>query len=247
MSIGEKQKVFIYEVAPRDGLQNEPKFVETKDKVVLLNMLSESGFKKIETTSFTSPRAIPALGDADELMQSIKRNPKVTYSALVPNLRGLQRAVSANVEEANFVLSCSETHNRVNLRMSREDSLAQLKDVVEVGRENQININTSLSTAFGCPMEGEVRLSEVIGVVERLTSLGVDSITLCDTTGMAYPDQVSKTCSQLKKLYPSVSVTLHLHNTRGLALANALAALNVGINQFDSSLGGLGGCPYAPG
>lgn len=241
------QKLFINEVAPRDGFQNERQFIDTEDKIAFIDMLSASGFAKIEVTSFTSPKAIPALRDAEQVMQRIQRHSDVVYTVLVPNVRGAQRALECLVDEVNLVMSVSETHNLTNLRMGREQSLAQLSDVMSVVRGNGIDINVSLSTAFGCPMEGEIAESEVFRLVEHFARQGVDGVTLCDTTGMAYPSQVQSMAAAVRRRFPDLGLTLHFHNTRGMALANTVAALEAGVYQFDAALGGLGGCPYAPG
>ena len=180
-------------------------------------------------------------------MQAIARNPDVTYTALVPNARGAQRALECGLDEINLVMSVSETHNRANLRMTREQSFAQLRDVVEAVRGSRIAINVSLSTVFGCPMEGDIDANAVYALVERFAALGVDGVTLCDTTGMAYPTQVGRIGRAVRGRFPGLTTTLHFHNTRGMALANTLAALDAGIDRYDASLGGLGGCPYAPG
>src|SRR5690606_480464 len=242
-----KGRIYIQEVAPRDGLQNEAAFVETVDKIALINALSECGFTKIESTSFTSPRAIPALRDADAVMHEIKRKPGLASSALVPNLRGVERGLAANVDEISFVLSVSGTHNRSNLRMSREQSLPELDAIASVLKGSEVSLNVSLSTAFGCPMEGDIDASEVDRLVDQVAALDANGVTLCDTTGMAYPVQVANIGAEVLRRYPELTTTMHFHDTRGMALANVLAALDVGIVHFDSSLGGLGGCPYAPG
>lgn len=242
-----KQRLYIQEVATRDGFQNEAVFVDTEDKIALVNALSECGYAKIEVTSFTSPKAIPALKDAEAVMHRIVRKEGVVYTVLVPNIRGAERALSCNVDEVNLVMSVSESHNRRNLRMTREQSFAQLAEVVKVVRQSPVAINVSLSTAMGCPMEGDVPVSEVLDWTARFAGLGVHGVTLCDTTGMAYPSQVGELSRLARERFPALELTLHFHNTRGLALANTLAALAAGIDRFDSSLGGLGGCPYAPG
>ncbi|MEW6344611.1 MAG: hydroxymethylglutaryl-CoA lyase [Paraburkholderia sp.] len=242
-----RPRLYIQEVATRDGFQNEARFIETDDKIALIDRLSACGFAKIEVTSFTSPRAIPALRDAEAVMQRITRHPGVGYTVLVPNVRGAERALSCDVDEVNLVMSVSESHNRANLRMSREQSFAQLRDVIEVVSKTRVAINVSLSTAFGCPMEGDVAEDEVLGWVSRFAALGVHGVTLCDTTGMAYPNQVRQLAQRTRQDFAQLETTLHFHNTRGMALANTLAALEAGIDRFDASLGGLGGCPYAPG
>jgi hydroxymethylglutaryl-CoA lyase len=242
-----KTPLFIQEVGPRDGLQIESCFVPTREKIALIDALSLCGLAKIEVTSFTSPKAIPALADADEVMRGIHRQPGVVYTALVPNARGAERAIAAGTDELNLVMSASETHNRLNLRMTREQSLERLQEVVVLARTSGVALNVSLSTAFGCPMEGEVPETVVLGLAERFLNQGVVGITLCDTTGMAHPRQVEALCGAFKGRFPRASLTLHLHNTRGMGLANVLAGLAAGVNRFDASLGGLGGCPYAPG
>jgi hydroxymethylglutaryl-CoA lyase len=242
-----KQRIYIHEVASRDGFQNEARFVDTDAKVALIDHLSACGYAKIEVTSFTSPKAIPALRDAEAVMHRIARREGVVYTVLVPNLRGAERALSCSVDEVNLVMSVSESHNRSNLRMTREQSFAQLRDIIKVVRETPVAINVSLSTAMGCPMEGEVPVPQVIDWMRRFAELGVHGITLCDTTGMAFPSQVAALCSAARERFVGLELTLHFHNTRGMALANTLAALSAGIDRFDASLGGLGGCPYAPG
>lgn len=242
-------RIEINEVGPRDGLQIEKTLVCTDDKVALVDALSACGFKRIEVTSFTSPRAIPALADAQDVMRRIRRHPGVVYTALVPNIRGLERALEAGTDEMNLVMSSSETHNRANLRMTREQSLAELTAILRAaGAQGHVPCNVSLSTAFGCPFDGDVAASQVLDLVRRLTGAGASGITLCDTTGMAYPTQVADVCARVAAALPGgVALTVHLHNTRGMALANALAAWQNGVTRFDAAAGGLGGCPYAPG
>jgi hydroxymethylglutaryl-CoA lyase len=242
-----KQRLYIQEVATRDGFQNEAVFVDTDAKIALVNQLSECGYAKIEVTSFTSPKAIPALKDAEGVMHRIVRKPGVVYTVLVPNIRGAERALSCYVDEVNLVMSVSESHNRRNLRMTREASFAQLREVVGVVKQSPVAINVSLSTSLGCPMEGDVPLATVLDWMGRFADIGVHGVTLCDTTGMAYPSQVEELSRAARERFPKLELTLHFHNTRGMALANTLAALAAGIDRFDSSLGGLGGCPYAPG
>ena len=241
------KRLYIQEVATRDGFQNEKQFVDTDAKIALVNALSACGFAKIEVTSFTSPKAIPALRDAEAVMHGIARREGVVYTVLVPNVRGAERALSCGVDEVNLVMSVSETHNRANLRMSREQSFAQLREVIGVMKTTPVAINVSLSTSMGCPMEGDVAVEEVLRWTERFAGLGVHGVTLCDTTGMAFPKQVGDLCRSARDAFSALQLTLHFHNTRGMALANTLAALDAGIDRFDASLGGLGGCPYAPG
>jgi hydroxymethylglutaryl-CoA lyase len=243
----QKTRLYLHEVATRDGFQNEGVFIPTDEKVALIDALGDCGYAKIEATSFTSPRAIPALRDAEEVMHRIVRKPGVEYTVLVPNVRGAERALSCGVDEINLVMSVSETHNRANLRMTRDASFEQLKAVADSVKGSELAINVSLSTVFGCPMEGDIEADDVLSWVDRYARLDVRGITLCDTTGMAYPSQVEALLKDVKARFPSLMLTAHFHNTRGLGLANVLAAINAGIDRFDASLGGLGGCPYAPG
>jgi len=240
------KRIFFNEVVTRDGFQIEGEFVPTDAKVRLVDALSECGYAKIEVTSFTSPRAIPMLRDAEEVMGRIRRVAGVEYTVLVPNLRGAERAMESRADELNLVMSTSETHNLANLRMPREKSFAALADVIRfVGGRTPVNV--SLSTAFGCPMEGEVPQETVLGWAQRFADLGVRGVTICDTTGMAHPAQVARMCEEAQRRFPGLQLTLHFHNTRGMGLANVLAAVQAGVVRFDGSLGGLGGCPYAPG
>ena len=240
------KRIYFNEVAPRDGFQIEPRFIPTDDKIALVDALSGCGYAKIEVTSFTSPKAIPMLRDAEEVMGRIRRAPGVEYTVLVPNLRGAERALEACADELNLVMSVSETHNLANLRMPREKSFAALADVIR-HVDGRTPINISLSCSFGCPMEGEVAQDEVLRWGDRFAELGMRGLSICDTTGMANPAQVSRMVEALQQRFASRQLTLHFHNTRGMGLANVLEAVQGGIDRFDSSLGGLGGCPYAPG
>jgi hydroxymethylglutaryl-CoA lyase len=240
------KRIYFNEVVTRDGFQMEPVFVATDDKIALIDALSTCGYAKIEVTSFTSPKAIPMLRDADEVMGRIKRLPGVDYTVLVPNLRGAERAFEARADELNLVMSMSETHNRANLRMSMAQSFAALSEIIQRS-QGLAAINVSLSTAFGCPMEGDVPQAVVLGYAQRFLDIGVRGLTICDTTGMAHPAQVSRMADAVQTLAGHLQLTMHFHNTRGMGLANVLAAVQSGITRFDGSMGGLGGCPYAPG
>ncbi|MDA8456427.1 hydroxymethylglutaryl-CoA lyase [Acidovorax sp. GBBC 3334] len=244
---GAGRRIHLQEVGTRDGLQMERAFVPTEDKIALVDALSATGLSKIEVTAFVSPTAIPALRDAEVVMREIARRPGVVYTALVPNVRGAERAIEARTDELNLVMSASETHNLVNLRMAREQSFASLAQVVATAQGADVAVNVSLSCVFGCPMEGDVAEAEVFGLVQRFADLGVGGITLCDTTGMAHPAQVAALVAAARARWPGMGFTLHFHNTRGMGLANVLAAIGAGADRFDASLGGLGGCPYAPG
>ncbi|ALK95540.1 hydroxymethylglutaryl-CoA lyase [Massilia sp. WF1] len=245
---GAGRRIHIQEVGLRDGLQAESRFVPTADKIALADMLSGAGLAKIEASSFVSPRAVPALADAAEVFAGIARQPGVVYSALIPNLRGAERAIGAGVGEMNLVMSASESHNLSNLRMTREQSFAGLEEVAALAHGRGVRVNISLSCSFGCPMEGEVAQQTVLDWCARyVDQLKVQGITLCDTTGMAFPTQVHALTREVRERWPALELTLHFHNTRGMGLANVLAAIDAGADRFDASLGGIGGCPYAPG
>jgi len=241
-----KPRIYFNEVVTRDGFQIEPNFIATDTKVALVDAMSACGYAKIEVTSFTSPKAIPMLRDAEEVMGRIQRVAGVEYTVLVPNLRGAERALESKADELNLVMSVSQTHNLANLRMPRETSFAALAEVVR-RVDGRTPINVSLSCSFGCPMEGDVPLTTLMAWAERFVQLGVRGVTVCDTTGMAHPAQVAQVVDALQARFASTQLTLHFHNTRGMGLANVLAGVQGGIVRFDGSLGGLGGCPYAPG
>ena len=240
-------RVHINEVAPRDGLQMESCFVPTADKVAFVDALSDCGFATLEVSAFVSAKAIPALADAEAVLGQIRRRTGVRYSALVPNRRGLERALESRVDEVNLVMSSSEAHNQANLRMSRATSEALLLELIAQANAAGVAAQVSLSTAFGCPFEGAVAHEEVLRLAARMRAGGAAGITLCDTTGMADPASVRRLLRRVADVLPLENITLHLHDTRGLALANALAGYEAGVTRFDGSCAGLGGCPYAPG
>jgi hydroxymethylglutaryl-CoA lyase len=239
-------RLFIQEVAPRDGLQIELAFVPTARKIDFINGLSRTGVSKIEVTSFTSPKAIPALADADAVMRGIERLPNVIYAALVPNVRGAIRALAAGADELNIVMSASEAHNFANLRMTMDQSLGQFREIISAAGGRPA-INASLSTTFGCPFEGDVPAARVMEIIAQFVGMNITQVTLCDTTGMANPAQVQRLFDAVLTRWPKLLLTAHFHDTRGLGLANALAAFQSGVTHFDASVGGLGGCPFAPG
>lgn len=242
------RRIHIFEVGPRDGLQAESVFVPTADKIAFIDALSLARPSKIEVTSFVSPKAIPALRDAEQVMREIRRAPGITYAALVPNVRGAERAIESRADELNVVMSASDSHNRSNLRMTRDASFAALREVARVAQSAGTALNVSLSCSFGCPMEGDVPESTVLDWCARYADeLNPRGITLCDTTGMAYPSQVLALARAFRARWPQIELTLHFHNTRGMGLANVLAGIEAGAERFDTSAGGLGGCPYAPG
>ncbi|WP_244828352.1 MULTISPECIES: hydroxymethylglutaryl-CoA lyase [unclassified Caballeronia] len=240
-------RLLVQEVAPRDGLQIESKWVETADKIALIDGLSACGFTRIEAGSFVSPKAIPALRDGEAVFKGIERQEGVIYVALVPNVKGAQRALDANADELNLVMSASQTHNRANMRMSCEASLEGFGDIVALAQGTKAMLNATVATAFGCPFEGHIDEDRVVSIVRAYRELGIDGITLADTTGMANPRQVARLVTRVLEQVPAAALTLHFHNTRGLGLANVLAAYNAGARRFDAALGGLGGCPFAPG
>jgi hydroxymethylglutaryl-CoA lyase len=241
------QHVFIHEVVTRDGFQIEPQFVPTERKIELIDALSGTGVAKIEVTSFVSPKAVPNLRDAEAVMAGIRRDPAVRYVALIANVKGAERAVAARVDEVNLVVSVSETHNRANVRRSTAASFEGFAEIVRALDRSGIAVTGSLSTAFGCPFEGEQAPARVMQLVQRYVDLGADAVTLADTTGMAHPRQVQALASAVSEQWPDLEVALHFHNTRGMGLANALAGLAAGVRRYEGCLGGLGGCPFAPG
>jgi hydroxymethylglutaryl-CoA lyase len=241
------ERLIVQEVSPRDGLQIEPTWVATADKIALIDQLSLAGFSRIEAGSFVSPKAIPALRDGDEVFRGIRRQSGVTYVALIPNLRGAQRAFEAGADELNLVMSASQTHNLANMRMRCEQSLAAFADVVALASGTGLSLNGSIATTFGCPFEGRIDEDRVLAIVDAYLALGMHGITLADTTGMANPRQVFGLVQRVLTRIPASALTLHFHNTRGLGLSNVLAAYEAGARRFDASLGGLGGCPFAPG
>lgn len=240
------KRLYIQEVSVRDGFQIEPVFVPTEQKIALIDALSRTGLAKIEVTSFTSARAIPNLADAEAVMSRIQRMPGVVYAALAPNVRGCERALSCGVDEINVFMSASESHSMANLRMTPTQSLEEFERVVRYV-DGKAALNVSLSTAFGCPFDGQVPAEHVMQTVQRLVDIGFEAISLCDTTGMANPRQVERLCAAVLDRWPFLTLTAHFHDTRGMGLANVLAALAAGVDRFDASLGGLGGCPFAPG
>jgi hydroxymethylglutaryl-CoA lyase len=245
-------RLYINDVAVRDGFQIERQFVPTATKIELVNQLSRTGLHKIEVTSFVSPRAVPALADAEAVLAGIERVPGVVYVALVPNIRGAQNAaaVSHKPDEVNAVISASETHNRANINRTHAQSLEELPTMVRIAHGAGMKITVSLSTTFGCPFEGHVPEDVVLSFVEKFHAMGFDGISLADTTGMANPRQVRELVARVIERFPAPNetyYTLHFHNTRGMGLANVVAGLDAGVRSFDGSIAGLGGCPFAPG
>jgi hydroxymethylglutaryl-CoA lyase len=243
------QRVRVREVGPRDGFQNEPETIATDDKVRLIDMLSASGLERIEVTSFVRPDVIPQLADAEEVLAAVQRREGVAFSVLIPNERGLERALELreSFDEVSVFLSASETHNRRNVNRSIEESLSGLESTLATAREAGLRCEGVISTSFGCPYEGHVAPERVFEIAERLAGAGCVEVGFGDTTGMANPRQVREFFAAARGRLDGVELTAHFHNTRGQGLANVLVALEEGIESFESSFGELGGCPVPPG
>ncbi|HEY9868916.1 MAG TPA: hydroxymethylglutaryl-CoA lyase [Candidatus Obscuribacterales bacterium] len=240
-------EVKVFEVGPRDGLQNEERFVPTADKVRLIEALAAAGLKHIEITSFVSPKWIPQLADGLAVARSVKLPPDVEASALVPNVKGYESARDAGLKEIALFMSATESHSKRNINKSIEEALAALKEVAELARRDGLRVRGYLSVVFVCPYEGPVSPDQVARVVSRLLEIGIDELSLGDTIGAATPNQVANLVALLTPEVGMDKMALHFHDTRGTALANVLAGLQCGVRTFDSSVGGMGGCPYAPG
>jgi len=241
------RRVTIYEVGPRDGLQNEARMVPTADKIAFIDALSATGLQHIEITSFVSPKWIPQLGDAVEVARGITRRPGVSYTALVPNRRGLDAALSAGMDEVAVFLSASETHNKKNVNKTIDETLKAFEQVVPPALAAGARVRAYVSTVFGCPYEGDVAPAASVRLAQRLRDMGVYQVSLGDTIGVANPTQVERVLGEVLAVVPIEDIAVHFHDTQGTALANCLVAVTLGITTIDSSVGGLGGCPYAPG
>lgn len=241
------KKITIVEVSLRDGLQNESVILPTGDKVILINSLIESGIKNIEATSFVHPKWVPQLADAEVLLRMIPESRDVIYSTIVPNMKGFERLKETSIKEMTLIISASEKHNKKNLNCTISESLNDLEAICKNLKDRKIRVKGEISMSFGCPFEGSIPLDRVEWIVDKFNKMGVLDIILADTIGIANPRQVYDMFSSMKKLFKEVSFAAHLHDTNKMALANILAAINAGITIFDSSIGGLGGCPFAPG
>ena len=239
-------KVELTEVGPRDGLQAEPKFVETEIKIQLVNDLIAAGVPRIEFSSFVSPRAVPQLADVAEVFEGIDKSGSTVLAALVPNAKGAVRAVDAGIDEIIVFLSASESHNKKNVNRSVEESLVGFEEVARIAAKSNIPVQGVIATAFGCPFEGDIPIEQLGRIAQRYSKLGFKGIGLGDTTGMATPLIVRHAVKYLQDTLPELPIGLHFHNTRGLGLVNVMAGLDEGIDQFDASFGGIGGCPFAP-
>jgi hydroxymethylglutaryl-CoA lyase len=239
--------VTLREVGTRDGIQSLGAFIETAQKVELIDTLSETGLRRIEATSFVNPRVVPQMADAHEVMGLVRRKPGVAYEALVPNVRGAQDALTARVDAVLVVVTASEAFNQKNVRMSVEQSLQQFADVKHMTDTAGVPCISAIGTAFGCPYEGEISEERLLDLVARFASLGFTELMLADTTGMANPTQIERTLSRVLERWGDVlCFGLHLHNTRGMGLANVVAGLRAGVTTYDASVAGIGGCPFAP-
>ena len=241
------QDVAIREVGPRDGFQMEPEFIPTDTKIEIVNALIDTGLRRFEVTSFVSPKAIPQLCDAAKVVAGVKRVDGLELGALIPNARGATDAARAGLDEMVLLISATESHNRSNVNRTIDESLEGFETVVEIAADAQIALRGSMSVVFGCPFEGNVAPEQVGRIVKRMIEFGLNRITLCDTTGMATPPIVRQTCQYIMDTYDDIELSLHFHNTRGLGLVNVYEALKMGLNRFESSIAGLGGCPFAPG
>ena len=239
-------RVVLREVGPRDGLQNEPP-VATEDKIRLIDELATTGVTEIEAVSYVHPRAIPQMADAGEVWAGHRRDPAIRYSALVPNLVGARRAIEAGFTDIEAVVSSSRTHNRRNLNRDPEESLEAITELIELAHDHGVACQVIVATAFGCPYEGEIPEEQVTGLATRAVAAGADGICFGDTTGMGSPPRVRRLLGGFREASPDTPVALHLHDTRGTGMANLVAGLEMGVDRFDASVGGLGGCPYAPG
>ncbi|WP_260287397.1 hydroxymethylglutaryl-CoA lyase [Peribacillus aracenensis] len=239
-------EVNIWEVLPRDGFQMEDKWIPTEEKIRIIRALANTGIKHIEVTSFVHPRAIPQLKDAEEVVKRVQDLDGVKFRALVPNLRGAERAINAGMKKIKILLSATDSHSLSNSNCMVEEAQMDHLPIVELAGKNGVEVGGSIAVAFGCPYEGKVPLEKIVSILEGYKDMGVNEVSLADTAGMGNPKQVSEMLSIIRGLFPSFKFTLHLHNTRGMAFANAVAALQQGVTDFDSSTTGLGGCPYAP-
>lgn len=240
-------KVLVGEVGPRDGLQIEADFVPTKTKIELINALIDAGVKEIEYSSFVSPRAVPQLADAADVLAGLNRETGVHLVALVPNAKGAERAIAAGVDELRVFVSASESHNQKNVNRAVEDSLDGFENVLSIASAAGRPVSGAIATSFGCPFEGDVPVEQVGMIAKRFQDLGMVGVGLGDTTGMATPPLVAERCRYLQDHVPDLPITLHFHNTRGIGLANVMTGLDEGIDRYESSFAGLGGCPFAPG
>jgi hydroxymethylglutaryl-CoA lyase len=238
--------VTMREVGTRDGIQSLGAFVPTDQKIEMANRLATTGLTRIEVTSFMSPKAVPQMADAEQVMAGLVRVPGVSWEPLVPNVRGTQRALATMPDKIQVVLAASDTFNMKNIRMNVDDSLRSIGEIMPLAQDAGVPVIAAIATSFGCPFEGEVPEDRLVSIVGRLLELGAEEVSIADTTGMANPLQVERTMGRLRERWPDVPFGLHFHNTRGMGLANVLAGLHAGVTTYDGSVGGIGGCPFAP-
>lgn len=240
-------KIIVCEVAPRDGFQAETMWIPTENKVEIIRKLASTGLQSMEITSFVHPKAIPQHRDAEEVVRQTQDLLGIKFRALVPNVRGAQRAIDVGIKKLKLMLSATDSHSLSNANCLTEEALNGFSPIIDLAEKNNVKVGGSISVAFGCPYEGKVPIERIDQIVERYVSMGIVEVSLADSTGMANPKQVFEMVGQLRNDFPSITFSMHLHNTRGMALSNAVAAMQQGIIHFDSSIAGLGGCPYAPG
>ncbi|PFO05040.1 hydroxymethylglutaryl-CoA lyase [Bacillus sp. AFS076308] len=241
------EKVDIIEVGPRDGIQNESNFISTDKKIELINALNKTGIKRMEATSFVHPKYVPQMRDAKDVLEGIEMDDSIQYMALIPNEKGYDRAIASGIKALSLVVGASDSFNLKNVKMTREKSIESFETVIKKAKDQDIFIRYNIATSFWCPFEGKVDSSIVLDIVEKAEQLGVDEIVICDTIGRANPLQVFHLLEKTISLKPKAVLTAHFHDTYGMALANVTAALEAGVTRFDASIGGLGGCPFAPG
>ena len=244
--MSKKNEIKIVEVGTRDGMQIEKEFIATDQKIKIVDMITNAGIQRVEVTSFVSPKYVPQLSDAKKVLENIKRKDGIEFEALVPNIMGMERALECNLDRICLFVSSSETFNNKNLRASRSEMIKKSKEVSKIAIKNNIKVRGAVVTAFGCPYEGKIHFDSLEWLVKEYIDMGCDEICLADTVGMSNPIHVKDITEKLRNIAPNLNYSLHFHNTRGLGLANVYAGLEIGITTFDSSIGGLGGCPFAP-
>ncbi|MEO5700061.1 MAG: hydroxymethylglutaryl-CoA lyase [Casimicrobiaceae bacterium] len=243
---GKRPRVAVTEVGTRDGFQAEARFIDTAVKAAIIDALIASGVRHLEATSFVSPRAVPQLADAHDVLSQVRRRAEAHLAALVPNARGAERALGAGVDEMVCFVSASETHNQANLNAHIAGSLTNVAEIATIAR-GAVALRGAVACAFGCPFEGEVPVDAALRIVEAYAGLGMDRVSLGDTTGMATPPTVARLVEAIRSRFPELRIALHFHNTRGVGLANVMVGLDLGVREYESSIAGLGGCPFAPG
>lgn len=241
------KKAVICEVAPRDGFQAEDAWIPTETKIAIIRQLAQTGLTSMEVTSFVHPKAIPQLRDAEEVVRAVQDETNLAFRALVPNVKGAERAISSGITKLKLMLSATDSHSLSNANATVKEAQDKLEPIIGLAEKHDVKVGGSISVAFGCPYEGIVSVEQLRPILERYEKMGIKEVSLADTTGMANPKQVYDMLGQLQEAFKDVTFSMHFHNTRGLAIANTVSALEQGVIRFDSSIAGLGGCPYAPG